>query len=295
MIPKQPAHISSIPGQHHASLLKMIIMKKYNPFKILLPVIFIAVSAHVSAQATRTWVSGVGDDVNPCSRTAPCKTFAGAISKTAAGGEINALDPGGMGAVTISKSMTIDGRGTFASILASLTSGININAGPDGIVILRNLSIDGAGNGISGIRIISAKKVFIEHCTIFNFTKQGIEIATVTPCNVFMHDVVIENAEDGLSMASEGGRVIAEDCRFQGMTNNGINVISGRVNLNRSGIADCNTGILTATNTSVALSGNMIINNETALQGKGTFTSIGNNSMTGNRNQGISATVSKMQ
>src|SRR6059036_1925940 len=61
------------------------------------------------AQATRTWVSGVGDDVNPCSRTAPCKTFAGAISKTAVNGEINCLDPGGFGAVTISKGLTIDG------------------------------------------------------------------------------------------------------------------------------------------------------------------------------------------
>ena len=71
------------------------------------------------AQATRTWVSGVGDDANPCSRTAPCKTFAGAISKTAAGGEINCLDPGGFGAVTITKSMTIDCTGTFGSTLNS--------------------------------------------------------------------------------------------------------------------------------------------------------------------------------
>src|SRR5687768_13094891 len=79
------------------------------------------------AQATRTWVSGVGDDANPCSRTAPCKTFAGAISKTAAGGEISVLDPGGFGAVNITKSITIDGRGTLASILASGTNGVLIN------------------------------------------------------------------------------------------------------------------------------------------------------------------------
>ena len=66
---------------------------------------FVASSAH--AQATRTWVSGVGDDANPCSRTAPCKTFAGAISKTAAHGEISVLDPGPYGAVTITKSITL--------------------------------------------------------------------------------------------------------------------------------------------------------------------------------------------
>src|ERR671939_1663914 len=79
------------------------------------------------AQATRTWVSGVGDDANPCSRTAPCKTFAGAISKTADGGEIDCIDPGGFGAVTITKSVTIDGGGTFASILAAGTNGVNVN------------------------------------------------------------------------------------------------------------------------------------------------------------------------
>src|SRR3954470_18938633 len=79
------------------------------------------------AQATRTWVSGVGDDVNPCSRTAPCKTFAGAISKTAVNGEINCLDPGGMGTVTITKSITLDCTGTFGSILAAGTNGIIIN------------------------------------------------------------------------------------------------------------------------------------------------------------------------
>src|SRR5919112_198692 len=101
-------------------------------------------AAPASAQATRTWVSGVGDDVNPCSRTAPCKTFAGAISKTAAGGEINALDPGGYGAVTITKSITIDGSGTFASILASGTNGVIVNnAAAPPVVVLRGLSING--------------------------------------------------------------------------------------------------------------------------------------------------------
>src|SRR5919198_6054446 len=90
--------------------------------------IMILWSSLAYAQATRTWVSGVGDDANPCSRTAPCKTFAGAISKTAAGGEISALDPGGFGAVTITKSITINGDGTLASIVASLTNGIIINA-----------------------------------------------------------------------------------------------------------------------------------------------------------------------
>src|SRR3569832_2112323 len=99
-----------------------------------------------SAQATRTWVSGVGDDANPCSRTAPCKTFAGAISKTAAGGEIDALDPAGFGAFTITKAITVDGGGGgVAGVLASAGNGINVNAGGTDVVTLRNLSIDGLG------------------------------------------------------------------------------------------------------------------------------------------------------
>ena len=106
----------------------------------------LAVATPAYGQATRTWVSGVGDDVNPCSRTAPCKTFAGAISKTAAGGEINCLDPGGFGSVTITKSITIDCTGTFGSVLNSGgINGIVVNdsatASPGTInVILRGLS-----------------------------------------------------------------------------------------------------------------------------------------------------------
>src|SRR5438552_5098616 len=104
-------------------------MKSAIKILILLGAVFVAFSQASSAyaQATRTWVSGVGDDANPCSRTAPCKTFAGAISKTADGGEIDCIDPGGFGAVTITKSITIDGGGTFASILASGTTGVNVN------------------------------------------------------------------------------------------------------------------------------------------------------------------------
>src|SRR6202049_4231120 len=86
-------------------------------------------SGAAQAQASRPWVSGVGDDANPCSRTAPCKTFAGAISKTAAGGEIDALDPGGFGAVTITKAMTLDGGGgQVASVLVNGTNGIVVIA-----------------------------------------------------------------------------------------------------------------------------------------------------------------------
>src|SRR5437879_7852444 len=105
-------------------------MKRFMARTVLIVSIAIVSSATLRAQATRTWVSGVGDDVNPCSRTAPCKTFAGAISKTASPGEIDALDSGGFGAVTITKSITIDGAGTIASGLHSGVQGTIINAHP---------------------------------------------------------------------------------------------------------------------------------------------------------------------
>src|ERR1700712_1596076 len=95
-------------------------------------VLAVLLAAPAHAQATRTWVSGTGDDANPCSRTAPCKTFAGSVSKTAAGGEINVLDPGGFGAVTITKSLTISSEGFEAGVLVSGTNAIIVNAGSTG-------------------------------------------------------------------------------------------------------------------------------------------------------------------
>src|SRR6202166_1182734 len=116
--------------------------------------LMLAFTSVASAQATRTWVSGVGDDANPCSRTAPCKTFAGSISKTAVGGEINVLDPGGFGAVTITKAITISSQGFEAGVLVSGTNGIVV-AVPNATdtVILRGLDIEGLGTGLSGVLV----------------------------------------------------------------------------------------------------------------------------------------------
>src|SRR6266576_3167805 len=134
----------------------------------------------VVPQATRTWVSGVGDDVNPCSRTAPCKTFAGAISKTATGGEINTLDSGGYGAVTIKKSITIDGTGSMSSILAAGTTGIiiDITDPKDAAktVRIRGLSINGAGSGVQGIQVTAANRVSIEDSVIDGFNTNGLNV-----------------------------------------------------------------------------------------------------------------------
>ena len=160
-------------------------------------------SMPANAQATRTWISGVGDDANPCSRTAPCKTFAGAISKTASGGEIDALDPGGFGALTITKSITLDGGGgQVASILVSGTNGITVAGGSTDVVIIRNLRFDGLlGNGgssgtagINGINFISGAALIVEKCEIFGFASNGINIAPNQTAKVSISETHIQNS-----------------------------------------------------------------------------------------------------
>src|SRR5689334_19480277 len=173
---------------------------------LLLP--FLA-SAPAHAQATRTWVSGVGDDVNPCSRTAPCKTFPGAISKTAAKGEINVLDPGGFGAVTITKSITIHSESVDAGILASFVNGIVIQAGATDVVELSGLNINGFGNGINGIRIISAGAVHIRKSLIHEFPTAGNAGILIQPSagnvDVFISDTTLTQNAQGVLAGPTGG------------------------------------------------------------------------------------------
>ncbi len=202
-------------------------------FKLLAIAIFmLAFASAAQAQATRTWVSGVGDDANPCSRTAPCKTFAGAISKTANCGEIDALDPGGFGAVTITKSITIDGTGTLAGILASLTTGVIINATATDVITLRGLTINGACNGIRGMNILQAKTVNIEDCVIFRFANEGIRVNETTSAELNLNvrnSVIRDNTGEGISLTSTSGLVKAtlDNSRVSGNGANGVRVLAG--------------------------------------------------------------------
>jgi hypothetical protein len=166
----------------------------------LLFVLFAAAPA-AQAQATRTWVSGVGDDANPCSRTAPCKTFAGAISKTAANGEINVLDPGGFGGVTITKSITILSEGAIAGVLVSGTNGIIVNAGVNDVVTLRGLDINGIGTGLNGIRFLAGAALHVENCQIYGFTQNGIDFNPSGVSQLHVSDTVIRNNNGAASNA----------------------------------------------------------------------------------------------
>ncbi|HEX7191950.1 MAG TPA: hypothetical protein VF381_10320 [Thermoanaerobaculia bacterium] len=206
------------------------------------------------AQASRTWVSGVGDDANPCSRTAPCKTFAGAISKTAVCGEIDALDPAGFGAVTITKSITIDGGGNHASVLVAGTNAIVIQISTDTCgqtVILRNLQINGIGTGINAIRLQGSNvtNLHLEHLDIQRFTTRGVDISpTVAGDQVFMRDVDIRNTGGDSIGVSPGAnlttKVSIHDVRGRQSAADGFHCVNDTVGtIHDSEFQGNNTGI----------------------------------------------------
>lgn len=203
---------------------------------LLITCFAVAFATAAQAQSSRTWVSGVGDDVNPCSRTAPCKTFSGAISKTAANGEISVLDPAGFGTVTITKSLTINGthgQGYGSILAAGVSAGVIIN-NATAIVRLKSLDINGAGTGTDGIRINAALKVYIEDTKIDGFTNRGINDIRTT-ANGFLNIVdsnVSGTGQSGITIIpGVGGNVTAvlDNVHAQGSTSNSGYAQSGNV------------------------------------------------------------------
>ncbi|MBF5045231.1 hypothetical protein FGE12_22695 [Aggregicoccus sp. 17bor-14] len=264
----------------------------------LLALLFAAGAAH--AQASRTWVSGVGDDVNPCSRTAPCKTFAGAISKTAAGGEIDALDPGGFGAVTVTKSITIDGAG-MGSILASGTIGVVINA-PGATVILRNLSINGAGStvGTHGIRVIAAAAVYVENCTLFGFSGNLVWVAAPAATQVFVRNSTLNgdwssgtasgNAASALRM--EGGAAVVEKSQLARATVGVSAQNDAKVALHDSTlVGHVTAGVLAQGSSQVLLERGMVAQSGTGVQADAPAQVRLSDVMVGQNTQGLTGNV----
>jgi hypothetical protein len=276
-------------------------------------IILAAASLTAQAQATRTWVSGVGDDVNPCSRTAPCKTFAGAISKTATNGEINCLDPAGYGAVTVTKSITIDCEDTQGSILSAGTNGVivNITAGTDTkkAFMLRGVSINGAGTGINGIRVLSANQVTLDEVVIQGVTQHGVSLETTsgsTKVNIG-NSLIRNNATNGINSFIIGGSVTLAitDSKIYANANTGVNLSNGTkgsvsntaITGNGTGVGTFNAeiavsgcdvshntvGVTASTGSTIRLSGNTITNNGTGLNiTGGIITSFTNNMRQGN-------------
>lgn len=186
-------------------------IKFLNKIAATLIVLFALMATPAMAQATRTWISGVGDDANPCSRTAPCKTFAGAISKTAARGEINVLDSGGFGGVTITKSITLKAEGVLGGMLVAGTSGIIINAAATDTIVLDGLDIEGlgaTGNSTNGINILSARDVIVRNSSIRGFTNaasgNGIAINSANKVTLTVENSLIFNTNIGVAVISPG-------------------------------------------------------------------------------------------
>jgi hypothetical protein len=281
-------------------------IKFYPTVKALFVVTFMLVLASAAqAQATRTWVSGVGDDVNPCSRTAPCKTFAGAISKTAKDGEISVLDPGGYGAVTITKSIYINGThgAGYGSIIASLVNGIIINITDVNdvrkAVRLRALDINGVSTGINGISILAANNVWVEDCVIDGFTGDGtnsgmgIRVATAASCNLYVTDTMIHKTVTGIRVSTTAGFAVAnirdsnfegntngltvntngfatvQSCRFAANTTNGVATIasSGTITIRDSVLSNNGTAINAAAGSTLRSLSNILNNNTTGFGG----------------------------
>lgn len=207
-------------------------MKKIlGSFGMAVAFVFTVSAMGATAQASRTWVSGVGDDVNPCSRTAPCKTFAGAIAKTASGGEIDVLDPGAFGAVTITKSITINGTPFQAGILVSGTNGVIISALTTDTVVLRGLDFVGLGFGLSAVTVLSAKQVVLQNLRVSDFTVAGVSVTAPSAVNLAMDDVTISKCEGaasaGVSLKPAAGGMV-------------------KATLNRVRIGNCPLGIVAA-------------------------------------------------
>lgn len=287
--------------------------KPVSIFRLFASVALLAsLCAIAQAQATRTWVSGVGDDVNPCSRTAPCKTFAGAISKTAAGGEIDALDPGGFGAVTITKNITLDGThgAGFGSILASGVNGVNVNDSASGspntiVVTLRNLSINGAGTtlGLNGVNFTSGRRVNIEGCNIFNFSNSGVNANLNTINGGFVNIVNshIYNTNRGVTLVNAQAFVtgVITNSSIANQAGDGVRVgTNGHATLDGSSVTFCNVGINmfgaagTGAGTTSNLINSNISHNATGLANNGGTSRLGGSSFVENNNA-ITMTVNQ--
>jgi len=236
---------------------------------ILGSLLVLPVASPAYAQATRTWVSGVGDDANPCSRTAPCKTFAGAISKTAPAGEIDCLDPGGFGAVTITKSITIDCNGVTGGILSSLTNGIIVNAGVNDRIALRHLDIQGVGNGLAGVRFLAGKELILDHVTIRNVTGIAVDVNKTALGFVYATDCHITGASNGFVLTTTASFVIAtiNRCTINGVTTDGVRAASANAIANISNTVISNSSgsgaIASASSAIINANNNVLTNNST--------------------------------
>lgn len=282
------------------------------------------------AQSVRTWVSGTGDDVNPCSRSAPCRTFAGALSKTAEAGEISVLNPGSYGTVTINKAVTINGNGALAGINAAGATGVTVNVttNPEtATVILREIAINGMQTGSNGIRYLAGKTLMVDHCWIHSIGSGiGISADLAANGNLKVIDTVIEDIRFGIGivmtsdarsellatidgtriMNCSGAGIVAQDHVRAAINNsiithnlNGILTTpvgtDSLLNVDHVAISYCPGTALSAagSGSEIRVSDSMIAQNATGVSGN--VRSFQGNSLMGNTNPGTFVTTTAKQ
>ena len=202
-------------------------------------------AASAFALASRTYVSGVGDDANPCTFAQPCRTFARAITATASGGTVSAIDDASYGVVTIAKPVTIDGGGHAAAVLVASGSGILVDTTVvDDLVVLRSLSIDGLGTASAGIRALAVGKLIVEHCTIQNVAGHGIDFESASnPSYLLVSDSTVAGNLDpsgvssGVYHAAPFGNVVLERVRVAD-NNIGVQLRTATMSIRDSIISD---------------------------------------------------------
>jgi hypothetical protein len=301
-------------------------MTKITPLQAIAAALLACGLAAAPAHAgpNRTFVSGAGTDSGTCFRNAPCRTFNFAFSVTAAGGEIDVLDPAGYGPVTITHAISIvnDGVGT-AGITASSGNGITITAGATDSVHLRGLILTGLGTGATGIQFLSGGNLAIENCVIWNFASAGLAIGPSTSSTFSVSNTIASNNSGviGILVAPTGSAVVSGVLSNVTANNNGtgINVTGTGATLNVTiadsvasnnsilgvGASSAGTAILLrhvvasnnatgigASSSTVRLAQSVVTGNVTGVfASAGTIDTYGDNDINGNTTTDISGTL----
>lgn len=260
----------------------------------------------------RSWVSGKGLDSNPCTQTLPCRTFQAAHDATLNGGEVNVLDPGDYGPLTINRAITIDG-GDMAYI-GAVPIGITIN-NQSAIVAIRNLSLVTNSIGYTkAIWVSAAQSLSAETVRIRRFT-HGISVDDTGSAPPRVHVKSVTTHDTGYPIFTVGNVATDPNRRIsltvEGLTaynaTSGIAVSGTAANITRSFISTCvnngvmgssaseinlsdstivfaNAGIQAGPGVKVRIAGNNIHNNTSALLtgAGGTIDSFGDNRIAGN-------------
>lgn len=286
--------------------------------------LFLAAGQAAHAQSSRTWVSINGNDGNDCSRLTPCRTLSIALSRTSAAGEIDVLDSGDFGPLTINKSVSLISPGVLGGIQVGSGTAITVNAGASDKIVVRGLTIDGLGTGLNGISFTAGGYLYVENCTINNFGQYGIDFAPASNTGkLFVIETIVRNNGIGatgtgvhaIATAAPGFQATIDGLRTENnvaglkvenfgvvtvrnslAANNGFSGFSAvtatgsgalRVVIENSVTTHNGTGGVTASNlATVTLSNVVVTDNQIGLNVSGTLISFGNNRIWGNATDG---------